>query len=202
MTDGGALSPDLIANLLQTIGFKNDLKRGATNPCAVGTAIVLAESGGRNDARNVNTNGSIDRGLWQINNRAWPAIPDKCAYNPRCSTIMSFHIISRFGTDFSPWVTYKTGVYKRHLGVAMKACEAVRLGINLDDVKEELGDAVGNVLSPIQAVAKFLGALTQAATWIRVGLVLGGAILIFIALRMLAGLSAVPSIPSPIRSVA
>jgi hypothetical protein len=33
----------------------------------IAAAVAMAESGGRSDAVNSNTNGSTDRGLWQIN---------------------------------------------------------------------------------------------------------------------------------------
>lgn len=76
-------------------------------------AIAMAESGGNAQAVNVNTNGSRDRGLWQINNQAWPNVSDACAFDPLCAAKAAYRI-SQDGTDFSPWVTYQTGAYLQY----------------------------------------------------------------------------------------
>src|SRR5690606_38269312 len=57
----GAFTPKQIAQIARNAGFT-----GQSIVYAV--AVCLAESGGRPNAINdKNTNGSIDRGLWQIN---------------------------------------------------------------------------------------------------------------------------------------
>lgn len=74
-------------------------------------AIALAESSGNVTAEGHNTNGSIDRGLWQINS-VHGALSTT---NPRANA-RSAIAISNNGTNWSPWVTYQTGAYKTFLG--------------------------------------------------------------------------------------
>ena len=48
-------------------------------------AIIQCESGWNDYAINVNTGGSVDRGLVQINNKWHPEVSDECAFNYKCS---------------------------------------------------------------------------------------------------------------------
>lgn len=79
-------------------------------------AIAQAESGLATDARNVNNDGSIDRGVLQINNKWHPEVSDAQAYAPQSAFQAGYRISSR-GTDFTPWTTYTTGAYKQFLNV-------------------------------------------------------------------------------------
>lgn len=85
-------------------------KAGFTGTSAVtATAIALAESGGNTTITHVNSNGSIDYGLWQINSVH--------GYDPQSLLDPDFnakaaYAISSGGTDFQPWTTYTTGRYQ------------------------------------------------------------------------------------------
>lgn len=92
-------------------------------------AVSLAESGGRPRARCYNTGHgcsakprpttkSTDRGLWQINDRAWPDIPTACADDPACAARAAWRI-SRGGKTWRPWSAYKSGRYARYLDDAL-----------------------------------------------------------------------------------
>jgi hypothetical protein len=73
--------------------------------------IAMAESGGQqNPPSNAgsNTNGMTDVGLWQINSGYWPSL----ATTDPLGNAKAAVLISRDGTDFSPWVTYQTGAYQ------------------------------------------------------------------------------------------
>jgi len=48
--------------------------------------VAEAESTLQPMAVNVNTNGSIDRGLYQFNDKFHPEITDECAYTVECAT--------------------------------------------------------------------------------------------------------------------
>lgn len=48
--------------------------------------VADCESGLNPRATNINKNGSVDRGLYQWNDRWHPEIADECAYNRYCST--------------------------------------------------------------------------------------------------------------------
>lgn len=78
-------------------------------------AIAMAESSGNAQARGTNTDGSIDRGLWQINNRANPQVSDSCAYDPLCSARAAYKI-SAGGTNWGPWTTFHNNAYLAYLG--------------------------------------------------------------------------------------
>lgn len=74
-------------------------------------AVALAESS--LDPLNISHNpGSIDRGLWQINSKYHSEVPDVCAFDPLCNAKAAYQI-SKGGTDWSQWTTFKTGAYKQ-----------------------------------------------------------------------------------------
>jgi hypothetical protein len=72
-------------------------------------AIALAESGGNPFAVNHNTNGTVDRGLWQINS----VHGDLSTLDPAANARAAVQIRKESG--LGAWVTYKTGAYKTYL---------------------------------------------------------------------------------------
>lgn len=70
----------------------------------IAAAVAIAESGGRSEAAGTNTNGSVDRGLWQINNQAHPNVSDQCAADPVCNATAAI-AISGNGTNWRAWCT-------------------------------------------------------------------------------------------------
>lgn len=87
------------------------------NSLNIAVAIAQAESSFNTNAKLVNTDGSIDRGLWQINNRWHPEVSDAQAYDP-AGAARAAYAISNKGTSFTPWVTFTTGAYKKYMPVA------------------------------------------------------------------------------------
>jgi hypothetical protein len=84
------------------------------NPKAanIAAAVALAESGGNPGAiNNKNTDGSIDRGLFQINSVHGAQSTTNLRQNVRAAIR-----ISNNGANWHPWVTFQTGAYKAHLG--------------------------------------------------------------------------------------
>jgi len=77
-------------------------------------AIAQAESGLNTLAQGHNTDGSLDRGILQINSRWHSEVSDGCAYDPLCAFQQGFRISNR-GTSFTPWSTYTSGAYLRYL---------------------------------------------------------------------------------------
>jgi hypothetical protein len=120
---GGGPLPAPGADLCARTGFDAGW-RGETLVTAV--AIGLAESSCRPDAHGSNgptsgcPNGSIDRGLWQINNCYHREVSDACAYEARCNAREAFRI-SGVGSNFNPWSTYKSGAYRSRLTEARAA---------------------------------------------------------------------------------
>jgi hypothetical protein len=82
-------------------------------------AITGAESSRYQYAYLVNTNCSIDRGLWQINSGYWPAYS---SYS-QATNAHGMYVISSHGTNWHPWVTYNNGAYKSYWS---NACAAVK----------------------------------------------------------------------------
>lgn len=96
-----------------------------TAPMAV--AIALAESGGNSGATHVNSDGSIDRGLWQINNRYHAEISDVQAFNPASAAAAAYAISNR-GANWKQWSTYNNGRYLAYLGRGQAASLMIYAG--------------------------------------------------------------------------
>jgi hypothetical protein len=80
---------------------------GGSRPAAFTAAeVAMAESGGRQYATLVNTNGSTDRGYWQVNSIHGGLSTYDAAGNAHAAVLLSHD-----GSDWSPWVTYQTGAY-------------------------------------------------------------------------------------------
>ena len=96
---GGTLSCRGLESLWESAGG---------SPAAAFTAaeIAQAESGGRQYASLYNTNGTTDRGYWQINSVHGALSTFDAAGNARAAVR-----ISHDGRDWSPWVTYTTQAY-------------------------------------------------------------------------------------------
>lgn len=117
-------------------------------------AIAMAESGLRSDARNVNTDGSIDRGLWQINDHWFPGTTDVEADDPKDSTLWA----SKRG--FTTWNAYKNGAYKTHLKLGWTAVRAALLRARLREAEDELDriqDKIDEVVVTFQRVINMMG---------------------------------------------
>ena len=82
------LSDNEIARLLFAQGWRGDDLETAIR-------IVLGESGGNPRAVNVNANKTVDRGLWQFNDRAFPALSTADAYNPEKATAFAWSVYQK-----------------------------------------------------------------------------------------------------------
>jgi len=96
---------------------------GSSSTCVTAVAVCMAESSGSCSAKYVNSGGSIDRGLWQINDYWHPEVSDSCAYDCSCNGKGALSISSS-GNNWSPWATYNSGAYRSHLSEAEAACGA------------------------------------------------------------------------------
>lgn len=82
-------------------------------------AIALAESGGRVDAQGKNTNGTTDRGLWQINSSHTQFDTQRLLSDPLYNAQAAVSIFKSQG--LTAWSTYNSGAYKNYLAGASKA---------------------------------------------------------------------------------
>jgi hypothetical protein len=73
--------------------------------------VAMAESSGYKYATDHDSNGSVDRGLWQINSvhGHWSS------YNVNTNA-RGAKAISDDGHNWRPWVTYTSGAYRHHCG--------------------------------------------------------------------------------------
>lgn len=74
-------------------------------------AIAMAESGGNPQAHHVDSNGSIDYGLWQINTIHHYAVSDML--NPQQNAKEAVSIFNSAGPH--AWSTYNNGAYKKYM---------------------------------------------------------------------------------------
>jgi hypothetical protein len=86
----------------------------------ISVAVSLAESGGWTRARHINTDCSVDRGLWQINSYWHREVSNGQAFKPRRAARAAYRI-SAGGSDWRPWTTYDNGAYRAHMAQALAA---------------------------------------------------------------------------------
>ena len=97
--DGGILDCSQLEALWESAG-------GSPGAAFMAAEIAEAESGGQQYAVNDNSNGTVDRGYWQINS-SHGSLSTFGAYDNARAAVL----ISGDGTDWTPWTTYQTGAY-------------------------------------------------------------------------------------------
>lgn len=107
-----------VADLARQAGF-------AANQIPRAVAIAMAESSLQpgNQSPNRNRAGqvtSIDRGLWQINDHFHSEISNAQAFDPLQNAIAAFNI-SKGGTDWRQWTTFRTGAFEKFLPQVQQA---------------------------------------------------------------------------------
>lgn len=83
---------------------------GNPNYKLIASAIAMAESGGNQYATDWDSNGSVDRGYWQINSCNGSLSTFDAYANARAAIVMSDD-----GLNWHPWVAYNTGAYLRYM---------------------------------------------------------------------------------------
>lgn len=145
-----------IASVAYSAGF-----RGGS--LAVAVAVALAESGGDPSATHRNSNGSTDRGLWQINSVHSQYDAARLLSDPAYNARAAFEI-SGGGANFRPWAAYTNLSYRTHLSaaeaVAGTAGSTASTPVGLPapgDIPNAIGGALGGALNATGA-AGLLGA--------------------------------------------
>lgn len=79
-------------------------------------AICMAESRGKPDATGYNGDGTIDRGLMQVNSIHADMVAGNLTalYDPAVNIKIAYSL-SKGGTDWTPWSTYNNGKYRQFL---------------------------------------------------------------------------------------
>ena len=87
-------------------------------PVSLAFSVAYAESKYKTDARNVNKNGSIDRGLFQLNNRTFPNLSEKSFYDAKVSAHYGMsHLrfcMDTAGNEVAAIAMYNAGTNKVH----------------------------------------------------------------------------------------
>lgn len=181
-----------MANAAESVMINAAKKAGFTSAALVtAIAVSLAEDPTSDPALvNKNTNGSVDRGLWQINSKAWPNYDGSRLLTDPVYNASAAYTISKAGNDWSPWVTYTApvnvgGKANPHSYMYyMQKAELLSLGKYLDPgaadpqgssaglvtglggVAVNAADAIGN---PLDMLKGLLGNIMSGAFWLRIG---------------------------------
>lgn len=86
----------------------------------VAIAVAMAESSCDPSAVNVNSGGSRDRGLWQMNSVYHSEVSDTCAFQIQCNADAAWNI-SDHGAHWKPWATFTNGAWRTYLADAQSA---------------------------------------------------------------------------------
>lgn len=179
---------------------------------ALAVAVALAESRGDTTARNRNSDGSIDVGLWQINSihrQDHPTWTENWLRDP-ANNATAMAAVSGGGADWTPWVAYKNGNYRTYANRAARAASSAAGGSGVDPegIAAAISDPAGTigniidagadvVLGPVDEVAgaitKGVEVIIDAGKWltdvhniVRVLYVVGGVALGLVALSIVA----------------
>ncbi len=172
----GAYDLVTLGSICLTAGFPQ-------SAIAMCIAIIMAESGGRPNAVNdKNSNGSTDRGLFQINSIHRALIDVPAVFDPLKNAQAALSISSN-GTKWTPWSTYNNGAYQKFMPQAQNAAgKAKKLSGSVPSVDESAGKTSGGMVSgaiggaaanPIASTNNGDGTVTGTLTSAAVG---GGAI--------------------------
>lgn len=102
---------DLIVDAAYKAGFRDD-------DLVTAVAVSLAESGGNPGINNagMNSNGTVDYGLWQINSVHGPDLGE--IYDPYVNAEWAFKVFTGRNRTWAPWSAYNNGAYARHMTTA------------------------------------------------------------------------------------
>lgn len=131
-------------------------------------AIALAESSGRTDAKNAaNRNGTVDWGLFQINDVNWTSKDSASVrLDADANTAKAYDVYKRQG--FGAWVAYKSEAYAQHLPAARAAVNGTKGeasngatggSVSVDPVEGSKVATGGLNLNPLDPVASALSDL-------------------------------------------
>ena len=154
---------------------------GKVAAAPMAAAIAMAESGGDSTAQGHNTNGSIDRGLWQINSIHGVQSTLNVIQNVKAAIS-----ISNNGTDWGPWTTFTSGAYKQFLSGANASAPS-------GFTNTTIGTGTTAAASAVSSTLGFFENLFTAKNLVRAIEVIVGGLLLLLGLKSLTG-AAIPVI--------
>lgn len=126
------LSPQQVARIASRAGFRG-------SDLVIAVAVSAAESARTSDLTNLNTNGSTDYGLFQINSIHQAILAHGHWDNPNDNAVMAYQIFTEAGSNWSPWVTFNTGSYRQFMDEAQAAVGGI------GDLAQSLGCSAATV---------------------------------------------------------
>jgi hypothetical protein len=163
---------------------------------AESVAVAMAESSGDDQ---VAGDGGWSIGLWQIYRKAHPQYSEAYLRNPQNNAVAAHEVWASAGGSFSPWTTYKNGIYLLYMSTAEVAAQRVQPKGGILAAPAQAGthlpDTTGapSILDAGKAIASGVGLAAKAGTWlsnpqnlVRIVYVVVGVSLITGALVMLA----------------
>lgn len=161
-------------------------------------AVALAESSGNAGASHVNSNGTVDYGLWEINSVHRALLAGKNWRDPLVNAQMAYQVWHDAGGKWSPWSTFKSGAYTKYLnGNVAGAGVGASIGGGSSAPVESSGldpfagvtaslNNIGTSFQAVSGVANMVSKLALPQTWVRIMSGVFGAILLGFGLVMLA----------------
>lgn len=173
-------TPAQMAGALKAAGFTG-------TDIVTGVAIGMAESGGKTDATNRNTNGTTDYGTWQINSIHRDALALGNWADINANAKMAKLVFDQSGHSWRPWVTFNTGAYRKFLSQGMTG--AGNPAPTPDPINRG-GQNVGNTGDSTNGIIGFFSFITDVHNWMRLGEFAAGMVLLLIGLWQLTGIDA------------
>lgn len=182
------LSDAQIAGAAKAAGFSG-------SNLAKAVAIALSESSGNAEAHNaVPPDNSY--GLWQINmqgsmgparRKQFGLKSNNDLFDP-VTNAKAAYAIAGGGKNFRPWSTYTSGAYLRYMSRANKASgNPDSSGLDSGGGTNAQQAGFSDVLNFPGEIADFFEFLTDPKTWLRLGMIVGGGILVAVALVQISG---------------
>ena len=178
------LSIGQVAAFMQQAGFP-------TSAIPQGLGVAMAESGLRTDAVSPpNSNGTVDRGLWQINS-VHGKDPVRLM-DPAYNTQVAFELYRSAGNSWRPWSTFNNGT--AHV-VNTSYAPATNAGFNpwwlvspfsagAAGVGGDIAKSTG-LASLAQGAGVVIGTVTSVAFWKRAGILFVGWIVLLVGFVVL-----------------
>lgn len=182
------LTPGMLLTLARSAGFSSTRMHKGIPEDRMAVAIGLGESGGNAFAHNkIPPDDSY--GVWQINmlgslgparREQFGIKENKELFDPTVNVRAAKIVFTEAGNSFRPWSVYTSGSWIRHRAKAMNAKPEP-----LPEGENWVGDLIPDVPdipNPLDEIRDVFGFITDPDNWKRVGLFIGGGVLLIVAL--------------------
>jgi hypothetical protein len=179
-----AVTDSQVAGAAQSAGFTGD-------GLVKAVAVALAETRGHPTSNAHNSHPPDDSyGPWQINmlgpmgparRKQFGLTSNTDLYNLNTNAKAAY-AISSGGKNFTPWTTYTSGLYITYMSRARTAAGSPDSSGGTTNAQQTL-----NPLSIPGDITNFFSFITNTTTWLRLGMILAGVVLIAISLSELSG---------------